>query len=118
MSILLAALREASHDERFANEAAADLRRMTTDAATETAQSEAARWAEQARKARTRIGSILTELRGQGAEVEDATLGLITFFSARRDETVLLTYRGGDEDFLGWRTLTTRPGNHRPMADY
>ena len=110
---LLADLRDAFHEYRFARAQVDELSSFGESDAPESRE-----WAAKAAEADRRVRTTLDELNALGADVKDPVLGLIDFPAVRRDgEIVLLCYRDDEETIRFWHPLDTGFAGRRPIEE-
>lgn len=110
---LLADLRDAFHEYRFAR---AQVDELSSFGQGES--DEARGWAAKAEVADRRVRSVLDELNLLGADVKDPVLGLIDFYAKRRNgEVVLLCYRDDEDTIRYWHPLDTGFAGRRPIEE-
>ena len=110
---LLAELREAFHEYRFAREQWQELVSFG-----EGEGSEAARWREETEARGQQVQALVDEIGAQGADVKDPLLGLIDFYHRRADGSiVLLCYRDDEKDLDHWHPLDTGFAGRRPLSE-
>ena len=119
---LLADLREAFTEYRFAREQVDELSRDYGEdparVAGHPAQREAMEWRERAAKADARVRELVAQLNELGADVKDPILGLIDFYAKRDDgEVVLLCYRDDEDDLRYWHPIETGFAGRRPLSE-
>lgn len=119
---MLAQLRDAFHEYKFAKNQVDELRAMydedPADVPGHPAAPEALRWYTQMEDHAARVEDVLAHIRETGADVKDPTMGLVDFFHRRSDgEVVLLCYRDDEEDLLFWHPLDTGFAGRRPLAE-
>lgn len=110
---LLADLRDAFHEYRFAREQVDELSSFG-----DVEGDEAKAWAAKAAAADRRVRTVLDELNALGADVKDPVLGLIDFLAVRKNgEVVLLCYRDDEDTIRYWHPLDTGFGGRRPIEE-
>lgn len=118
---LLAQLREAFHDWRFAHQQAEELRRMDGEALDDPAHPDHAEhhtWRAKEADLARRVQGLVRAVNDLGADVKDPLLGLVDFHHRRRDgELVLLCYRDDEADLAYWHPLDAGFGGRRPLRD-
>jgi hypothetical protein len=119
---LLAELREAFHEYRFARQQVDELFAMFGEDPERVAghpqAGEAKRWREAAALADAAVRAVLERISEMGADVKDPVLGLVDFYHKRDDgEVVLLCYRDDEETIDYWHPLTTGFAGRRPLAE-
>lgn len=119
---LLAQLRDAFHEYRFALQQVQDLRAAygedPADVEGHPAAPEARRWHEATEAWAGKVEAVLADVRAVGADVKDPLLGLIDFPHRRADgEIVLLCYRDDEEDLRYWHPLDAGFAGRRPIEE-
>lgn len=110
---LLAALRDAFHEYRFARE---QWQELVTFGEAET--DEGQRWRREADAQGQRVQALVDELGSLGVDVKDPTLGLIDFYHRRADGSiVLLCYRDDEPTLAHWHPLDTGFAGRRPLSE-
>lgn len=119
---LLARLREAFHEHRFAREQAEELEAMHGEALRSPEHPDAAeaeRWRARAAETGEHIERLLAQLHALGVEVKDPMLGLIDFYAVRATgETVYLCYRDDEETLAHWHPLQGGYAARRPLSEF
>lgn len=115
---LLADLRAALRDHRFAVEQVRDLRRMHGDEV-EDGDHEAhdvfEEHAEAAGEAKGDVDEVRSALRGLGVVVRDARIGHVDFPARRDGEEVMLCWRDGEESVTAWHRRDEGISDRRPL---
>lgn len=118
---LLASLRDAFHEYRFAREQWEELRRLhgeALDAPDHPEHAEAARWRDETDRRGQVVQALVDEIVSLGADVKDPTLGLVDFFAYSRDgRTVLLCYRDDEDTIRYWHPLDTGFSGRKPIDE-
>lgn len=119
---LLAQLREAFHEYRFATQQVQDLRGMYGDAVfapDHDESEEALLWQARERDTNAEVERLLGEVHALGAEVKDPVLGLVDFYAVRpTGETVHLCYRDDEETITHWHPLVGGYAARRPLSEF
>lgn len=119
---LLARLRDAFHQYKFARDQVMELREMyaedPADVRDHPAHAEALRWHAEAEAHAADVEAVLAEVRATGADVKDPLLGLVDFPHRRANgEVVLLCYRDDEPDLGYWHPLDTGFAGRRPLTE-
>lgn len=109
---LLAELRDAFHEYRFARSQVDELLDM------EPGSAELPTWEQKAELCDARVRAALKAINELGADVKDPILGLIDFYAKRSDgEIVLLCYRDDEDDLKYWHPLDVGFAGRRPLTE-
>lgn len=119
---LLASLRDAFHEYRFAKEQADELQsHHPPQALADPAHPdhhEHAHWRARADDHARRVETLVKQITDLGADVKDPLLGLVDFYARRQDGTlVLLCYRDDEPTLAWWHPLTTGFAGRRPLSE-
>lgn len=120
---ILAELRDAFHEYRFARQQVDELRAMygedPADVEGHPAAREAHGWHQRAEDQAARVQGQVDELTGLGIHVKDPILGLIDFYARRPSgEIVLLCYRDDEPSLDWWHPLDTGFAGRRPLEEF
>lgn len=119
---LLAELRDAFHEYRFARQQVEELRAMygedPADVEGHPANREALRWHRAAEDQGARVEVLVAAIRELGADVKDPLLGLVDFQHRRPNgEVVLLCYRDDEDALRYWHALDAGFAGRRPLDE-
>lgn len=121
---LLAELREAFHEYRFARQQVDELVGMFGEdpalVAGHPQEAETLRWKDAAERGDARVREALARIAELGADVKDPIVGLVDWYARRPStgETVLLCYRDDEEGLGYWHPLTTGFAGRRPLEEF
>lgn len=109
---LLAQLRDAFHEYRFARAQVDELLDM------EPGSAELDTWQAKAEACDARVRASLKSINELGADVKDPILGLVDFYAKRANgQVVLLCYRDDEEDLRFWHPIDTGFAGRRPLKE-
>lgn len=119
---LLARLRDAFHEYRFARAQVEELRAMyredPADVEGHPAHAEAVKWHQAVEDHAEAVEAVLRDVRATGADVKDPLLGLVDFHHRRANgDVVLLCYRDDEDDLGYWHPPETGFAGRRPLAE-
>ena len=118
---LLAALREAFHDYRFARQQAEELWEVhgeSIDSRGHPDHEEYKAWRRKEEGLFERVQGLVREVNALGADVKDPILGLVDFYHRRANgQVVLLCYRDDEPDLAWWHPLDTGFAGRRPLKE-
>lgn len=117
---ILAKLREAFHEYRFALAQRDELRAMhgeTLDDPRSAERPEWLHWASRTEALKSQVQSLVRQVNELGADVKDPLLGLVDFYARRGAGTVLLCYRDDEDDIRYWHPVDTGFSGRRPIEE-
>lgn len=118
---LLAALREAFHEYRFAHQQAQELFTVHGESIDSRGHPDFGEYRDWRAKEQTlfeRVQGIVREINAVGADVKDPILGLVDFYHKRANgQVVLLCYRDDEAELAYWHPLDTGFAGRRPLRE-
>ena len=119
---LLAQLREAFHDYRFAKAQHDEMLEMHGAEALERRdhpeRNEFLRWRDETTRLHARVQQLVEKANDLGADVKDPLLGLVDFYARRPDgQVVLLCYRDDEPTLAWWHPVDTGFAGRRPLDE-
>ena len=118
---LLAHLREAFHEYRFAKQQVDEMVAIhgeSLDSRGHPDHDEAQRWRSRASDLAGQVEALVAEIGDLGADVKDPILGLIDFYHRRADGSiVLLCYRDDEPALEWWHPLESGFAGRRPLKE-
>jgi hypothetical protein len=117
---LLAGLRDAFHDYRFALAQRDELRALHGDALDDPANPDRAEWQHWASRTaalHARVEGLVKDINALGADVKDPMLGLVDFYAARGNGHVLLCYRDDEDTIRYWHDVEAGFAGRRPLSE-